>query len=149
MSDNNFETTLSSLFANEDLMSKISEIAKQNTGGDISSAIPEVMNILSSSGVSSEKSVDDSPKNTEDESEKEVFAGKVETSDFSDGMFPRKALESFGKSISKNSQLLRALKPYLSHERAEMIDSIIRISQIADIMKFAKWGRICLQDTKE
>ena len=138
MSENNFEDTLSSLFANEDLMSKISEIAKQNKDGDISNAIPQVMSILSSSSEKEGKSTEGTPNSDEKNETAQVFAHSEKAEEFSSEAFPKKAIESFSKNISKNSQLLRALKPYLSHERAEMIDNIIRISQIADIMKFAK-----------
>lgn len=39
---------------------------------------------------------------------------------------------------SKNSKLLIALKPYLSEKRAHMIDSILRIEQIAEFMKITR-----------
>ncbi len=42
------------------------------------------------------------------------------------------------RSISKNEPLLCALKPYLSKERQEIIDSIVRLSKIANLMKLAR-----------
>ncbi len=42
------------------------------------------------------------------------------------------------RSISKNEPLLCALKPYLSKERQDIIDSIVRLSKIANLMKLAR-----------
>ena len=47
-------------------------------------------------------------------------------------------LSRLGEKINKNSKLLLALKPYLSSERSEIIDTIVKIAQVGDLMKLLK-----------
>ena len=43
-----------------------------------------------------------------------------------------------GEKITKNSKLLLALKPYLSRERNEIIDTVVKLAQVTDLMKLIK-----------
>ena len=125
--DNNLENILSNVTSNPELMNKISEIVKSK---DNSNAIGDVMSILA-------------PLVTSKEQEKHSNSEEIQTQDTETNQTPiistndktASLLSSFGESISKNSPLLLALKPYLSKERAQMIDSIVKLSQIAGIMK--------------
>lgn len=47
-------------------------------------------------------------------------------------------ISSLSESVSKNSKLLLALKPYLRKERVDIIDSILKMAQVANLMKLAK-----------
>ena len=109
--ENNLESILSRVSSDPDLIKKIGEIAR--SGGDDS--IGEVMALISPlvSGESNEN-----PDITE-----------------KNDATVNKAASSIGKSISKNKALLVALKPYLSKERCEMIDHVVKLSQIADVIK--------------
>lgn len=120
--DKSLESVLSTITSNTDLMSKISEAVRSDTSS--SSGLADVISLISP--LFSE-SKDKTP--TENEPSESHQASIV----------PQQAkdtiITSLSKSISKNSSLLIALKPYLSKERCQMIDSIIKISQLADIIK--------------
>lgn len=49
-----------------------------------------------------------------------------------------KFLSLLSESISKNSKLLTALKPYLRKERTDVIDSILKMAQVANLLKLVK-----------
>lgn len=144
MGENNFEEILSSVMSDGDLMSKISDIVKSNKSGDVASSLPDVIAALSpvlngnkKEGAESsdkphfekdgaEASIKSGNGNDEKENVAEAFmkSGKDSTNILS-------LLASGGRSC----KLLLALKPYVSRERKEMIDTIVRVSQIADIIK--------------
>lgn len=58
--------------------------------------------------------------------------------EFDTGSLLSGILPLFARSITENSALLLALKPYLSKKRCELIDSIIKISKLASIVSLAK-----------
>lgn len=58
--------------------------------------------------------------------------------EFDTGSLLSGILPIFARSITENSALLLALKPYLSKKRCELIDSIIKISKLASIVSLAK-----------
>ncbi|MBQ4109065.1 MAG: hypothetical protein IJC80_06655 [Clostridia bacterium] len=65
--------------------------------------------------------------------EKGESGGGLDTGSLLGGFLPL-----FARSITENSALLLALKPYLSKKRCELIDSIIKISKIASLVSLAK-----------
>ena len=118
----NLGNILSSVMKDENLMNKIKDTVK-NHGDDSSSSLEEVISMLSSklndgSG-NDNKSVDE-----------------INETDSKNDITTQNNLNllahTLSRSVSKNSALLLALKPYLSKERCQVIDSVIKISQIAD-----------------
>ena len=117
MSEGDFESTLSSVLGNEELMNKISSVISANNG-DKDASLPEVIQLLSSTvGAENEGS-----RGEEDEKKKSDV----------------REVSKKGRDFSKNARLLSALRPYLSEKRAMMIDSILKIEQIAEIMKLTR-----------
>ncbi|MBO5374793.1 MAG: hypothetical protein J6A54_05040 [Clostridia bacterium] len=77
-------------------------------GGNSDEALPEVIEAISSSLGR------DSEKKEHREKQKSTF------------------------SHSKNAKLLLALRPFLSEKRGQLIDSILKVEQIAEIMKLSR-----------
>ena len=145
MGENNFEEILSSVMSDGDLMSKISDIVKSNKSGDVANSLPDVIAALSpvlngnkkegaeSSGKppfendGSDASVKSDNGNDEKESVAEAF--------MRNGKDSGNILSLLASGGGRSCKLLLALKPYVSRERKEMIDTIVRVSQIADIIK--------------
>ena len=114
MSEGNFDALLSSVLGNEELMGKISSIMSSHNGNQDES-LPEVINAVSSTlGIKS----DDMTKK-QDEA---IPISNV------------KGIPDF----SRNTRLLSALRPYLSEKRAQMVDSILKLEQLAEIMKLTR-----------
>lgn len=109
MSEGGFDTLLSSVLGNEELMSKISGIASAHSQNS-DEALPEVIEAIASSM--------NTPR--EDGKDKEQERGRARL------------------DHSKSTKLLVALKPYLSDKRAHMIDNILRVEQIAEIIKITR-----------
>jgi len=116
--ENNLEQILSTVTSNPELMKKISDVAKSGK----EDAISEVMSLISP--IVSEKKEPHSDEISSEEKAEDKSA-----------LLASSSINSIGKSISKNKGLLLALKPYLSKERCEMIDHVVKLSQIADVMK--------------
>ncbi len=122
MSENGIESALSSVLGNEELMKKIS-LAVEGKGGNKEASLPEVIDLISSSFKKEGES-----KSIEQEND-------IEASSVIDG----KGKSGFNiPSFSRNSDLLCALKPYLSEKRVAMLDNILKIEQIAEIMKITR-----------
>lgn len=111
MSEGGFESLLSSVLGNEELMQKISGIASAHSNNK-DEALPEVIDAIASSMGSP------SDKNEKEEMDKKKDRGRFD--------------------FSKSSRLLLALKPYLSEKRCHMIDSILRVEQIAEFMRVTR-----------
>ncbi len=122
--DKNIEGVLSSVMGNDDLMSKIKEIVKSNNG-DATSSLSEVISAIAPEVQKSENS------NTS----KGIFTESETKSNEQQNDSLNSFISSFSHTISKNAPLLIALKPYLSKERCQIIESIVKISQIADVLK--------------
>ena len=121
----NLESLLSSVISDEGLMKKIKDVVKSRD--DDSSSLNDVISLItpkleqnneSSNTESAAKEIDDhtSSKNILDKSNSISF------------------VNSLSHSISKNAGLLIALKPYLSKERCQMIDNVVKISKITDTL---------------
>lgn len=123
--ENNLEAILSSITSNPDLMQKISEITKNSDG---TSAIGEVVSLLSPhiNGSTSTQGEEKSEESVSSKGVKEESATPKESLSI---------LDSVSNTISRNTPLLLALKPYLSKERTKIIDSVIALSKVASISK--------------
>lgn len=123
--ENNLEAVLSSITSNSDLMQKISEITKNSDG---TNAIGEVVSLLSPhiNGATSTQGEEKTEESDASTSTKKESSASNES--FS-------ILDNVSNTISKNAPLLLALKPYLSRERAKIIDSVIALSKVANISK--------------
>ena len=131
MADISFDEMLKKITENPQLMTKISQIASSSDGSDITSKLPLVISAISDSVANDTESTKveektDTPPNKSDTKDKKS------SSDFA---LPVSRIQ---EKISKNSKLLIALKPYLSKERCDIVDSIIKMAQVADLMKLVK-----------
>lgn len=121
----NLSNILSSVMKDENLMNKIKDTVK-NHNDDSSSSLEDVISILSSklsdSGDNDNKSSDEKAEKKEIDSKNDIITQNN----------LNLLAHTLSRSVSKNSALLLALKPYLSKERCQVIDSVIKISQIAD-----------------
>lgn len=131
MAEINIEEMLKQITSNSELMEKISQISKNNDG-DISDKLPNIISAISpiieeeKNASANEKT--DTPTNEIQENLQSSFSN-----------FPFQ-IDKITNTISKNSKLLIALKPYLSKDRSDIVDSIVKMAQVADLMKQIKWG---------
>lgn len=163
MGENNLSDIISSLAANKDFASMVERVKES---GDLGSILGEVASLLgtevengdakSENGAQTEDSVQErstsdigenrqasgaESKDTDNEveaaglllGEKGESGGGFDTGSLLGGFLPL-----FARSITENSALLLALKPYLNKKRCELIDSIIKISKIASLVSLAK-----------
>ena len=130
MAEFNLEDALKRITENPDIMSKISKIAEENDSNGFAGALPEVMSLISS--VEQNKSIysestNDIKSDTPPIKNEEITSNTLNL-----------PIQKISEKISKNSKLLVALKPYLSKERADTLDSVLKMAQIADLMKLVK-----------
>lgn len=130
MADISFDEMLKKITENPELMTKISQIAKSSEGENLTDKLPSVISAISNSINSSEGTSTtektDTPLDINDSSEEKSSIASL---------VPVARLQ---EKISKNSKLLIALKPYLSKERCDIVDSIVKMAQVADLMKLVK-----------
>lgn len=105
-----------------------SDSAEKPSSDDIMKKLPEMLSAFaplmgSISGAGEEK------KEEPDGSDKE---GKKESSKEGSNLFGGLGLKKYDKARAE--KLLFALKPYLNHNRCEMIDRCVSVMQITDIM---------------
>ena len=134
MSENNFEDIISKITSNPELISKISSGVKEENG-DMGKALSNVIGILTDSDVLNNKNdsdENDSEKEKNSDTSKDIFKNIDNKSGIDALIF------SFCSTISRNAPLLLALKPYLGKEKRDMIDSIVKLSQLASIVNLAK-----------
>ena len=117
----NLDSLLSSVLGEEALMNKIKDTVKGNN--DDASSLESVISLISPKLKGENKQNDEIKAEIEPPSE---VSGKDNSLSF---------INSLSHSISKNAGLLLALKPYLSKERCQMIDGVVKISQITDTLK--------------
>lgn len=146
MSDNSLEKILAGITSNPELMEKISTTVNSGSG-DMEKTLSSVISLISGTQ-SNTKSIDSESENIAPKKEKHEDFGRnsdtlLEKNDNKENLYDKNQLSflnTFANSISKNSDFLLALKPYLNKERKEIIDNVVRISKIASIMNLAKWG---------
>lgn len=139
MSENSIESVLSMISSNPDLINKISS-AVQAGGDDLSKNLSSVISLISESQNQSNKADEKSALPAE-EKEAKIDTPVDKIGNSAEFLLDGKAnsfLSTLSKSISKNSSLLIALKPYLSKNRCEIIDTVIKISQLSNIMNLVK-----------
>ncbi len=144
MSDNSLEKILAGITSNPELMEKISTTVNSGSG-DMEKTLSSVISLISGTQ-SNTKSIDSESENIAPMKEKHEDFGRnsdtlLEKNDNKENLYDKNQLSflnTFANSISKNSDFLLALKPYLNKERKEIIDNVVRISKIASIMNLAK-----------
>ena len=125
MADFNIDELLSSITSNPELMEKINSIKESNSSGDVSQSLPDIISLLSPIVNSSSREND-----TKEE------ASRADTAE--DNAKIPAHIARLSEKINKNSALLLALKPYLKKERRDIIDSVVKMAQVANLMKLAK-----------
>lgn len=138
MSENSFDSMLTKITQNSELMNKITEIVKSSKGESPTDALPEVMEEIKKS-LNSEGSRE-APQNNghrvnDIKADKENFESVSAKNN--KNALGLDYLSNISGIISKNSALLLALRPYLGKERGEIIDSIIKLSKLSEILKLA------------
>lgn len=131
--ENNIDTILKMISSNPELTSQISKIASSDGENKIGEVVSLISPLLSYA--SNTESNNDSSKSTITENDASINETEGSTSEEQGSSPIASFTSSFGKSITKNKALLIALKPYLSKERCKMIDSVIRLSSLADVIK--------------
>ena len=131
MAELNIEEILNKISSEPDILSKISEISKESKSKDSSSALTDMIEALSPLFKESNKS----PAN--DTSIPEKSDTSPENSSATEGLLSLPILK-ITEQIKKNSALLSALKPYLRKARSDMIDNVLKMAQVADLMRLIK-----------
>ncbi len=117
MAEGNVNEVLSSVFSNPELMEKISGIVKGSDKEKKEDALPDIISAISENVKF--------PTQSEEKSEsKEEKAAE--------------ASASMSRSSKDSAALLRAMKPFLSKERCEMVDNILKFEQLAALVKLTR-----------
>ena len=114
---------LSSVMKNEELMNKIKDTVKGGDGD--SSTLESVISLITP--FAEDKNEDTDKKDT-------VNSKDVIEADLQNTQGKASIISSLGEMISRNAPLLCALKPYLSKEKCQLIDNILRISKISGVL---------------
>ena len=127
--DNNLGDILSSIMNDSDLINKIKDTVKSN---DNSGTLPleSVISLISPKLNESKKN-----DNTQNNPNEGIDNSSASSNATFDKLNSLSFIGSISETISKNSPLLLALKPYLSKDRCDIIDSVVKISQITDALK--------------
>ncbi len=124
MAESDFTEILEKIANNPDVIEKLTSITQSTAKDSPQEGLSKIMDAISPliNQISSEGKVEksDTPPSKTDEPPLSVPLAKL------------------GEKITKNSKLLMALKPYLSRERCEIIDTIVKIAQVGDLMKLVK-----------
>lgn len=128
-----FDEILKKITENEDIMSKISEISKKSDT-EATDKLPEVIDVLSPLIRGDNNIIN----NDEFNEKTDTPPAKTESISASSHGNPYIPIAKLGEKINKNSKLLLALKPYLSKNRCDVVDSIVKMAQVADLMKLMK-----------
>ena len=126
MADLSFDEMLSKITSDPSIMAKISEIAKDGSTESVTDKIQNVIATISPS------------INNQSNEKSDTSEGKIEDSSNTLNSVLPNSFSKLSEKISKNQKLLLALKPYLSKERCEIVDSIVKMAQVADLMKIVK-----------
>ena len=127
--DNNLGDILSSIMNDSDLINKIKDTVKSN---DNSGTLPleSVISLITPKLNESKKN-----DNTQNNPNEGIDNSSASSNTTFDKLSSLSFIGSISETISKNSPLLLALKPYLSKDRCDIIDSVVKISQITDALK--------------
>lgn len=124
MAENSFDEILDNIAKNPDIIEKLSTISEGISRENPYDSLPKIMSAIAPA--LQEKSSDEKGEKTDTPPEKNSLG---------DLGIP---VAKLGEKIAKNSKLLLALKPYLNRERSEIIDTVIKLSQVTDLMKLIK-----------
>ena len=124
MADNNFDEILEKIASNPGIIEKISHISENVTNNNAQESLAKIMEAISPVVAPKEN----------DKSGEKSDTPPVKSNDTPFSL----PIAKLGEKIAKNSKLLIALKPYLSAERCEIIDTVIKIAQVGDLMKLVK-----------
>lgn len=130
--ENSIDSILSSVMENEDLMSKIRDTVKRKNG-DTASSLEDVISLIAPA-LNTDKNESANQENTDTgqgKNENHSEASNINLREKEISSF----LSSFSHTISRNTGLLIALKPYLCKERCQMIDSVVKISKLTEALK--------------
>ena len=119
--DANVSDMVSSVLSNPELMEKISGIMKGARDTGIDDALPDVVAAISGS-----------LKNDEIPEEK-AEKKPLEASKILGGV---SNIDKFAGT--KHVALLRSLKPFMSKSRCDMIDNILKLEQLAEVVKLTR-----------
>lgn len=124
MAENDFNEILNKIASNPDIIERLSSItqgaAKEGTQDSLSKVMEVISPLINQSSNAKDDEKTDTPPHKSSEQALSIPLAKI------------------GEKITKNSKLLIALKPYLSRERCEIIDTIVKIAQVGDLMKLVK-----------
>ena len=122
MSDTSFESTLSSIASNPELLNKISNVVKNNKSGEISDTLPDVLSILSESMGKGQGNDDTKDDAVEAQSSQDATIGII---------------GEIGTQIKKSTPLLLAIKPYLNKNRQGLVENLVKLSSLASVINLA------------
>ena len=127
--DNNLGDILSSIMNDSDLINKIKDTVKSNDNSD-TLPLESVISLITPKLNESKKN-----DNTQNNPNEGIDNSSASSNTTFDKLSSLSFIGSISETISKNSPLLLALKPYLSKDRCDIIDSVVKISQITDALK--------------
>ena len=122
MAEGHVNEVLSSVLSNEELMNKISGIISSSKSENKEDVLPEVISAMASEIKPKEEGKN--AKKGEDVSEKEEKSADV-------SVFP-------SHSSKDSAALLKAMKPFLSKERCEMVDNLLKFEQLSELIKLTR-----------
>ena len=120
MADSSFDEILEKISNSPDIIDKLTSITKGVSKENPYESLPEIMEAIAPVLNAEKNEKTDTPTEKTEDSRAEIPLSKI------------------SEKIAKNSKLLIALKPYLSRERCEIIDTVVKISQVTDLMKLVK-----------
>ena len=126
MADFNIEDILTKITSNPEIMNKVSQIAKSNKENGLGDALPQVMDAIMPA-LEEKKENDTEENSTNDTATASLFTDALQL-----------PVGKICDKINKNSSLLMALKPYLSKERCDLIDSIVKMARVANLLSVTK-----------
>ena len=122
MGEGNVNEVLSSVLSNEELMNKISGIISSSKSENKEDVLPEIISAMASE--IKPRGEDSNSKKGEEVSEKEEKPVDV-------SVFP-------SHSSKDSAALLKAMKPFLSKERCEMVDNLLKFEQLSELIKLTR-----------
>ena len=122
MAEGNVNEVLSSVLGNEELMKKISGIISSSKSENKEDVLPDVI-----SAMASEINI----KEAKNSSEKTDEVSKKEEKPVDVSVFP-------SHSSRDSAALLKAMKPFLSKERCDMVDNLLKFEQLSELIKFTR-----------
>ena len=118
---------LSSILENKELMNKISGIVSENKSGNKEDALPDIIAAIS-------QSMSQSNAN-ENEKDETINTGSEKNAEKSS---PVSSVLTKVKGSRESAALLKAMKPFLSKERCELVDNILKFEQLASLIDIVR-----------